>query len=67
MLKAKQAKIIHWMSKDLDIEPNRIGLDGSPTQVIEIFTPPPRKCGQIITGSKEEVVEKLAEVLKREI
>ncbi len=67
MMRAKQAKIIHWTAKDIEAEPDRIGLTGSPTQVVKIFTPPPRVGGQILRGETQEIVEKLVEVLKSEI
>ncbi len=63
-MRAKSAKIVSWSSKDIKAYPERIGLAGSPTQVIKIFTPPPRKGGQILQGSTEEVVDKLAGILK---
>lgn len=62
-MRAKSTSIINWNSKDIQADPERIGLKGSPTQVIKIFTPPPRKGGQILEGSTEEVVDKLVNVL----
>ena len=63
-MRAKKAEITTWRSQDIKALPERIGLTGSPTQVIKIFTPPPRKGGQILEGSPEEVVDKLTNVLK---
>jgi electron transfer flavoprotein beta subunit len=63
-LLAKKAEILRWKAEDLGLDNGRIGLDGSPTQVIKIFTPPPRKGGRILTGSVSEVVDELAGVLK---
>lgn len=67
MLRAKQAKITVWTHKDLNLQPQDVGLCGSPTQVVKIFTPQPRIGGQILTGEIEEVVGKLVELLKDEI
>lgn len=67
MLRAKQAKITIWSQKELNLEPQNIGLYGSPTQVIKIFTPPPRTGGQILTGEPHEVAAKLAELLEGEV
>lgn len=67
MLRAKQVKITVWTQKELNLDTQHIGLSGSPTQVIKIFTPPPRVGGQIITGEPEEIAEKLVELLKSEI
>jgi electron transfer flavoprotein beta subunit len=67
MMRAKQAKITSWTQKDLNLDPQSIGLCGSPTQVVKIFTPPPRAGGQILAGETQEVVEKLVGLLKTEI
>ncbi|MDD4908379.1 MAG: electron transfer flavoprotein subunit beta/FixA family protein [Candidatus Omnitrophota bacterium] len=67
MMRSKQAQIIHWSAKDLGLDPDKIGLTGSPTQVVRIFTPPPRAGGQILQGEPSEIAEKLAETLKGEI
>ena len=67
MMKARQAKIATWSQKELGLDSERIGLSGSPTQVIKIFTPPQRSGGQIIPGETQEVVDKLVELLKGEI
>jgi len=67
LLRAKQAGIIRWTHQDLNISAQDIGLNGSPTQVVRIFTPPARIGGQKFTGDTQEVVEKLVELLKNEI
>ena len=67
MLRAKQAKITVWTQKELNLDPVHIGLFGSPTQVIKIFTPPPRIGGQMLTGDAQEVVEKLVKLLRSEV
>ncbi len=64
MMKAKSAKIIKWTAEDIDCDPKNIGLDGSPTRVIKIFTPPPRKGGEILIGDPHEVADKLVGLLK---
>ena len=66
-MKAKKAGIKVWTAKDLDIDPSKIGLDGSPTKVVKIFTPPPRKGGQILKGEPDKVAGELVETLKSEI
>ena len=44
-LKAKKAEIITWTAADLGVDEQLIGLDGSPTQVVKIFSPPAREGG----------------------
>lgn len=64
MMKAKSAKITKWTAEDIECDPKNLGLDGSPTRVIKIFTPPPRKGGEILIGDPSEVADKLASLLK---
>ncbi|MCM8771019.1 MAG: electron transfer flavoprotein subunit beta/FixA family protein [Candidatus Omnitrophica bacterium] len=67
LMRARQAKFTVWNHKDLNLEPQDIGLLGSPTQVIKIFTPPVRTGGQILKGEPQEIVDKLVDLLKSEI
>jgi len=67
MMRAKQAKIIHWKALDIEADSNCVGLAGSPTQVVKIFTPSPRVGGQMLRGETQEIVEKLVEVLRKEV
>ncbi len=66
-MKAKKAEIKKWEAKDLDTDPDLIGLNGSPTKVVKIFTPPPRKGGQLLEGDAKEISAKLTELLKEEV
>ncbi|MDP3790096.1 MAG: electron transfer flavoprotein subunit beta/FixA family protein [Candidatus Omnitrophota bacterium] len=63
-MKATKAEITTWTAKDLGLDPAKLGLNGSPTKVVKIFTPPPRTGGQILKGEPDEVAGKLAELLK---
>ena len=66
-LRAKKAEIRKLEAKDLDADPDLLGLKGSPTKVVKIFTPSPRKGGQILEGEVKDISEKLVELLKSEI
>jgi len=66
-MKAKKAEITKWTAEDLGCDFDKIGLDGSPTRVVKIFTPPARKGGVILKGDTAEIVEKLAGELKSEL
>jgi electron transfer flavoprotein beta subunit len=67
MLRAKSAKITVWTQKELNLDTQKIGLSGSPTQVVKIFNPPPRIGGQMLKGETSEIAERLVELLKLEI
>ena len=63
-LAAKKAQITHWKAEDLQGKIAGFGLDGSPTKVVNIFTPPPRLGGQIFKGEPEEIVASVVAKLK---
>ncbi len=64
---AKKAQVITWRASDLNANEKFLGLNGSPTQVVKIFTPPPRSGGQVFKGETAEVVDKLIEAIKNEL
>ena len=66
-MRAKKIEIKKLEAKDLDADPDSLGLKGSPTKVVKIFTPSPRKGGQMLEGEAKDVCEKLVELLKSEI
>ena len=66
-MKAKKQDIIRWDADIINCNIDEIGLDGSPTRVIKIFTPPPRKSGEILKGEPHEVAEKLVSSLRNEV
>ena len=63
-LAARKAQIAHWKAADLQGEKANLGLDGSPTKVVKIFTPSARLGGQIFKGEPEEIVPQVVEKLK---
>jgi electron transfer flavoprotein beta subunit len=67
MMRAKSAKITTWGQKDLGLDPQNIGLCGSPTQVVKIFTPPQRVGGQMLKGEVPEIVQQVVELLRSEV
>ncbi|MGB3057050.1 MAG: electron transfer flavoprotein subunit beta/FixA family protein, partial [Candidatus Omnitrophota bacterium] len=42
-MKAKKEQVPVWSADDVNCDEKKIGLDGSPTRVLKIFTPPPRE------------------------
>ena len=64
-MKARKAEVTVWTKDDLDVDTDRLGLTGSPTQVIKIFTPPKPSGGKILQGETKEVVAELLSELKQ--
>ena len=67
LMRAKNAKITMFTQKELDLDPQQIGLCGSPTQVVKIFTPTPRVGGQMLKGEIPEIAKQLVELIKDEV
>lgn len=67
IMKSKNAKIQLLTASMLELEEDRIGLKGSPTQVVKIFSPERRKGGEVFTGAAQEGVDKLVAILKKEL
>jgi electron transfer flavoprotein beta subunit len=65
-MKAKSLKITPWGAKDLGADESKLGLKGSPTQVVRIFPPAPRGQREILSGSIDEQIATLAKKLKEQ-
>lgn len=63
-MSSKKAEIALWGNKDLGLSEDQIGLNGSPTQVVKIFTPSPKEGGKTFAGEPQEVVEQLFKEIK---
>ncbi|MFH1836582.1 MAG: electron transfer flavoprotein subunit beta/FixA family protein [Candidatus Omnitrophota bacterium] len=63
-IKAKKAEIPVWTAEDLSCSEDKIGLDGSPTRVVKVFSPEPRGGGRILEGEPSEAAKELAGLLK---
>jgi electron transfer flavoprotein beta subunit len=64
MMRAKKAEIKNFTAQDIAADPKNIGLNGSPTSVVKIFSPPPKGGGQILKGEPEEIVDNLLSKIK---
>ena len=63
-MKARKAQITTWTATDIDADPEMLGLDGSPTKVVKIFTPERHADGEMLEGEPNEIVEQLVGKLK---
>ena len=64
-MKAKTAKIPVWTAADIGAEPDKAGIPGSPTRVVKIFFPKREQKSEMLQGTLEEQVAKLAERLEK--
>lgn len=65
ILDARQKEFRVVGATDLTIDQDKLGLHGSPTQVVEIFPPQVKKKGELIDGTKAEgAAEKVIAFLK---
>jgi electron transfer flavoprotein beta subunit len=66
-MKAKSAVIKKITNKELGLDPKSLGLEGSPTVVHKIFSPPTRQGGQMLEGETPEMCDKLVQLLTKEL
>ncbi len=62
-MRSKKAKIEVLSAEDVGADASCIGLAGSPTQVVDVFPPPPRGERAMLTGTIDEQVAQLVEKL----
>jgi len=63
-MRAKKYEPVNFTVEDLKVTPERLGLPGSPTQVIKVFTPDVRRAGEMISG---ETADEIAGTLKQRL
>lgn len=54
LMRASRYEIPVWTSVELEVDPKKVGLKGSPTSVARSFVPQPRGGGELINGTPEE-------------
>lgn len=64
MMRAKKAEINSMTASDIEVDTEKVGLDGSPTRVVKIFTPPPKSGAEILQGDTGEVLDTLVNKLR---
>ncbi len=63
-MNAKKAEIPTWTAADVNAPEEKLGLRGSPTQVVKVFSPPHREGGERWAGEPDELADRLAGLLK---
>jgi electron transfer flavoprotein beta subunit len=66
ILSSKSKKIKLWGLKELQISKELVGLSGSPTQVVRVFTPPKRERGEELEGEPSHIARELIRKLKED-
>lgn len=65
---ARNAELTTWNASDLGLDEKEVGLNGSPTQVVNIFTPKHDKHTEKFEGDPEEaadmIIERLSELTR---
>jgi electron transfer flavoprotein beta subunit len=61
----RERTVARWGVKDIDADPETLGLKGSPTQVKRSFSPPPKEPGQILKGAPAEAAKDLVAILRQ--
>lgn len=64
-MKARKIEIEHLTQADLEIETERLGLQGSPTNVYKVFAPEKRAGGETREGEPVDLIAWLAEELSK--
>jgi electron transfer flavoprotein beta subunit len=64
-MKARKQEIKRFSAAEIGADEKKIGLNGSPTWVIKIFTPPARSGGKVFTGEAAAMVESLVGELEK--
>jgi electron transfer flavoprotein beta subunit len=58
-LNARKAQIKKITSNEINVEREKLGLDGSYTKVVKILIPEPPTGGEVVTGKPEELADKI--------
>ncbi len=59
IMRAASTAVICWTAADLGLSPDEVGLGGSPTQMLNIFTPPAARKGEMLEGSPNQMAAAL--------
>jgi electron transfer flavoprotein beta subunit len=64
IMRAAESGVTSWTAVDLGLPEDEVGLAGSPTQMLNIFTPPVARKGEMLEGSPNQMAAALVERLK---
>lgn len=64
-VKARKREILEWSPEDLNESPERFGLAGSGTRMVDLLPAPPGREATIIAGEPEETAKAVCDQIKR--
>jgi electron transfer flavoprotein beta subunit len=64
-ISANKKDIPAYANKELGLPPDKVGLTGSPTEVIDTFAPERRKRAEFLSGTPVEVAEKILALIEK--
>ncbi len=64
LMQSKKARITVWTARELGVDANKVGLSGSPTQIVKVFYPQRTRQVELLQGSPESQVNRLIEKLR---
>lgn len=64
--KAQKKPCETWTNAELGANPERLGLKGSFTQVVRVYSPPKRDKALMLTGTPEDIAKQLADIMGKE-
>jgi electron transfer flavoprotein beta subunit len=64
IMRAAAAGVTTWTAADLGLPAEEVGLSGSPTQMLNVFTPPVGRKGEMLEGPPNRVAASLLEKLR---
>ncbi|MCX6356267.1 MAG: electron transfer flavoprotein subunit beta/FixA family protein [Candidatus Aureabacteria bacterium] len=64
-MRAKKVEVVKWGIKEIGADPARLGLDGSPTWVEKVFSPPQREAAPAWQGEPDELVNRLLTAMEK--
>jgi electron transfer flavoprotein beta subunit len=59
-----RGEVIRWGLEDLGLRKEEVGLMGSATRVWQLYAPPPKRRGEVLSGTAPELVEHLISKLE---
>lgn len=64
VMRARKATIAKWTAADIEADPDRCGLNGSPTNVVRVFAPTRTRQGERLEGELDVMIPALIEKLR---